>query len=168
MKAMAMLLRPLPLLAAAWLICACSGQAADSGAPSGKHDARPTRITEESVQIRLIAGGRAFRATLEDNAATRDFVTLLPLELTLSDYNRTEKIADLPKRLSTEGSPDGIDPQIGDIAYYAPWGNLAIFYRDFGYSKGLVRLGKIADSLAALAHQEAIPVRIEQVANKGE
>lgn len=24
------------------------------------------------------------------------------------------------------------------ITYYAPWGNLAIFYRDFGYSAGLV------------------------------
>jgi hypothetical protein len=32
---------------------------------------------------------------------------------------------------------------VGDITYYAPWGNLAIFYRDFGYSPGLVRLGHI-------------------------
>jgi len=57
---------------------------------------------------------------LDNNAAVRDFAALLPLELTLSDYNQTEKIADLPKRLSTEGAPDGIDPEIGDIAYYAP------------------------------------------------
>jgi len=41
------------------------------------------------------------RQTLEDNATTRDFVALLPLTLTLRDYNRTEKISDLPKKLST-------------------------------------------------------------------
>ena len=26
---------------------------------------------------------------------------------------------------------------------YAPWGNLAIFYRDYGFSRGLVPLGKL-------------------------
>jgi hypothetical protein len=33
----------------------------------------------------------------------------------------------------------------GDITYYALWGNLAIFYRDFGYSNGLVILGRMDD-----------------------
>ncbi|MEH7502625.1 cyclophilin-like fold protein [Neobacillus drentensis] len=23
------------------------------------------------------------------------------------------------------------DPSVGDFTYYSPWGNLAIFYRDF-------------------------------------
>jgi Cyclophilin-like family len=39
------------------------------------------------------------------------------------------------------GSMAGSDPSIGDIAYYAPWGNLALFYKDFGYSNGLITLG---------------------------
>ncbi len=34
-------------------------------------------------------------------------------------------------------------PTSGDTAYYAPRGNLAIYYRDFGYSSGLVKLGSI-------------------------
>ncbi|GAA4730631.1 hypothetical protein GCM10023216_23110 [Isoptericola chiayiensis] len=36
--------------------------------------------------------------------------------------------------------------------YYAPWGNLAIFYRDFGHAPGLVRLGAFddADAVAVL------------------
>lgn len=46
----------------------------------------------------------------------------------------------LPARLSTAGAPEGIGPAVGDIAYYAPWGNLVLFYRDFGYSKGLGRV----------------------------
>jgi hypothetical protein len=49
----------------------------------------------------------------------------------------------LPKELSTKDAPAGIDPSVGDIAYYASWGNLAIFYKDFGYSRGLVKLGRI-------------------------
>lgn len=115
------------------------------------------------MKIRLVAGNRTFTATLEDNAAARDFAALLPLELTLSDYNRIEKIADLPKRLATEGTPDGIDPQIGDITYYAPWGNLAIFYRDFGYSRGLVRLGRIEGNADALAKVDGTSARIERM-----
>ena len=64
--------------------------------------------------------------TLTDSPTARDFASLLPLTVTLKDYAGTEKISDLPKRLSTEGAPKGFDPSVGDIAYYAPWGNLAI------------------------------------------
>jgi hypothetical protein len=39
---------------------------------------------------------------------------------------------------------------VGDIAYYAPWGNLAIFHKDFGYSDGLIILGKIDGDVDAL------------------
>jgi hypothetical protein len=49
-------------------------------------------------------------ATLVDSEAARDFATLLPLTLTLSDYGGTEKISDLPRALSTADAPDGIDP----------------------------------------------------------
>ncbi len=103
------------------------------------------------MKLRLITDGAVMTATLEDNATTRDFVSLLPLSLTLRDYGGTEKVSDLPKRLSTRGTPPGTDPEVGDIAYYAPWGNLAIYYRDFGYSKGLVKLGHIQSGIEKLA-----------------
>jgi hypothetical protein len=35
--------------------------------------------------------------------------------LALSDYDETEKISDLPRRLSTAGAPEGVDPAEGDI-----------------------------------------------------
>jgi hypothetical protein len=50
----------------------------------------------------------------------------------LKNYASTEKISYLARKLSTEGAPAGCDPDVGDITYYAPWGNLAIFYKDFG------------------------------------
>ena len=115
------------------------------------------------MKIRIIGADRTFMAVLEDSATGRDFAALLPLELTLRDYNRTEKIADLPKRLSIEDAPEGMEPKAGDIAYYAPWGNLAIFYRDFGYSRGLVRLGRLEGGRDALSKIDGVPVRIELV-----
>jgi hypothetical protein len=53
--------------------------------------------------------------------------------------------------LATGGTPSGIDPEIGDITYYAPSGNLAIFYNDFSWSRGLVHIGKITNGIEALA-----------------
>lgn len=103
------------------------------------------------MKIRLITEGASLTATLEDNAAARDFVGLLPLSLTLRDYAGTEKVSDLPKHLSTSGTPPGVDPDAGDLTYYAPWGNLAIFYRDFGYANGLVKLGRIDSGIENLA-----------------
>ncbi len=95
------------------------------------------------MNIRIELEGRSLTATLENSEAARDFLSLLPLTLTLTDYNSTEKVGDLPRKLSTQGAPAGVDPEVGDIAYYAPWGNLALFYRDFGYSSGLVKLGRL-------------------------
>ncbi len=45
---------------------------------------------------------------------------MLPLTLPFEDYAETEKIAYLPGKLTTQTAPEGIDPQVGDIAYYAP------------------------------------------------
>jgi hypothetical protein len=101
------------------------------------------------------------RAVMTDSAAARDFVSLLPLTLTLEDYNRTEKISSLPKKLSTAGVPSGYDPSVGDICLYAPWGNLCIFYRDFGYSNGLVLLGKIEDGMDAFNVSGSLTVQFE-------
>jgi hypothetical protein len=116
------------------------------------------------MKIRMnIEGGPAITGTLEDSRAARDFASLLPLRLTLTDYAATEKVSDLPRRLVTEGAPAGIDPEVGDIAYYAPWGNLAVFHKDFRYSEGLVRLGRIDSGLEALRRQGAVKVSIDIV-----
>ncbi len=118
---------------------------------------------DSGIKVRLIAGDRVLTATLVDSKTSRDFISLLPLALTLKDYAETEKISDLPKRLSTEGAPPGLDPSVGDITYYAPWGNLAIFYRDFGYSSGLVILGKIDSGIEAFKAPGPVKVTFELI-----
>ena len=117
------------------------------------------------MKIQLIIDGEALSATLNDSAAARDFLALLPLDLELQDYANTEKVSDLPRRLRTDGAPKGADASVGDITYYAPWGNLAIFYRDFRYSDGLVTLGRIDSGVEALTNRRGpFSVRIERAA----
>ncbi|MHB1134091.1 MAG: cyclophilin-like fold protein [Chloroflexota bacterium] len=115
------------------------------------------------MKVRLTVGDTPLAATLVDSKAAEDFASLLPLTLTLTDHAGTEKVSDLPRRLSTEGAPSGSDPSVGDIAYYSPWGNLAIYYRDFGYSSGLVILGKIDGPTDALNVPGSVRVTIELV-----
>jgi hypothetical protein len=67
------------------------------------------------------------------------------------------------KGLPTADLPPGIEPAVGDIAYYAPWGNLAIFYRGFAYSEGLYKLGRIDSGLEALRKNRSATVSIERV-----
>jgi hypothetical protein len=115
------------------------------------------------MKIRMDVDGTRITATLDDSATSKDFASLLPLTLSLDDYNGTEKISDLPKKLTTRGAADGVEPAAGDIAYYAPWGNLAIFYKDFEYSAGLVKLGTIESSARAFASPGSMRVTIEPV-----
>lgn len=141
-------------------------QAAEDRGQGEKAVAGPSAMSRKKVgtmKIRLIIEGKVMSATLLDNPTTRDFVSLLPLTLTLEDYSSTEKIAYLPKKLSTAAAPVGVDPDVGDITYYAPWGNLAIFYRDFGYSTGLVKLGRVDSGIETLAARGAIKVTIESI-----
>lgn len=116
------------------------------------------------VKIKLTFNKEEVIVKMYDNPTSRDFLTLLPLKLTLKDYARTEKISYLSRKLSTQNAPAGSDPSIGDFTYYSPWGNLAIFYRDFGYANGLIILGNIESGIEKLANiGDNFTVKIERI-----
>ena len=116
----------------------------------------------DKMKICIDMEGTEITATLDDNAASRDFMSLLPMTLTLKDYASTEKVSDLPNRLSTQGDPGGYAPSVGDITYYAPWGNLAIFHKDFQYSSGLIRLGILDSGVELLRRPGEMKVTIRK------
>jgi hypothetical protein len=151
----------IPAMALAGAIALARADATDAAAQTAARAISDQQVS--TMKIRMDVEGTAITATLVDNETSRDFASLLPLTLTLRDYAGTEKISDLPKRLSTEGAPAGSDPSVGDITYYAPWGNLAIFYRDFGYSRGLIQLGKIDSGVEGLSGSDPLRVTIEPV-----
>ncbi|RZL66122.1 MAG: hypothetical protein EOP81_01675 [Variovorax sp.] len=85
--------------------------------------------------------------TLDAHRSAADFAEMLPLELAFDDYASTEKIAVLPRALMIEDAPTAYTPVAGDICFYAPWGNLAVFYEDGEHSVGLVRLGRLESGM---------------------
>jgi hypothetical protein len=64
--------------------------------------------------------------------------------------------------LTRESAPDAVTPQAGDVAFYAPWGNLAIFYRAGHHSPGLIRLGRLKADAGAFAGAEPLSVMIRR------
>jgi len=118
---------------------------------------------ESFMKIRLIVGNQYATATLYDNATARDFAALLPLSLTMEDYAAIERVASLPRKLATQGAPEGMVPKAGEMTHYAPWGNLAIFMESRSYARSLLPLGKVDEGLSMLAQPGPYRLRIERV-----
>ena len=120
---------------------------------------------ERSAQSRRTSiiefNGKNMTAALYDNPSARDFASMLPLDLTIDDYSTNEKIAYLPRKLTEEGSGPFGNEAPGDLAYYAPWGNLALFYGSYRYSRGLIRLGRIDGDIAPLLVRGKLDLHIE-------
>ena len=117
------------------------------------------------MKINLTLEGKTLAGTLHDTPAARDFASMLPLTLTLEDYANAEKISYLPRKLTTNGTSAGTGGSAGAIAYYAPWGNLALFYRDFRPAEGLFVLGKFDGGVDALSVPGKLTVTIEFLGN---
>jgi hypothetical protein len=130
-------------------------QTAENDGHNGKEEDKM-----ENIRIKLIFNKGEIIVRMNDNQATKDLINMLPLKLDFSDYAGTEKISYLPEKLSERGAPQGSKPSVGSFTYYSPWGNLAVFYKDFQYSNNLIILGEIESGLEYLKDLEG-EVRIE-------
>jgi hypothetical protein len=149
---------------------ACSGT--DTGSSAGTPSAQPEQYpanqpaTQEAdmTTIRITIDDRWITAQLADNPTAQDLADQLPLTLTFRDLNSVEKIAELPRPLTTEGVPEGDDPDIADIGYYAPSNDVVLYYGDVGYWNGIVRIGRFdtADLEFIRGQPDGSQVRIEQ------
>ncbi|WP_114784840.1 cyclophilin-like fold protein [Botryobacter ruber] len=122
---------------------------------------KPVTLNKDDMKLKITVGQKVLTATAYDNPTARDFLSLLPITLTLQDYDGTEKVSDLPRKLTTADAPAGYKPSVGDITYYAPWGNLALFYKDFSFASGLVAIGKIDGEADAFKTSGPVRVTIE-------
>lgn len=135
--------------------------------PNLDHNPTLARASKMKIQIEVEGSEHPIFATLDSLPTTQDFIKQLPLSLKLSDYASSEKIATLPHKLSTQSASKGYAGKTGDLSYYAPWGNLAIFYKDseVGYANGLIFLGKMEDLPKKFLSQSEFTVVIRQVKN---
>jgi hypothetical protein len=125
--------------------CATSHSASDS---ESRH----------AMQVTLtIAGGqsdgRRATATLADTPTARDFASQLPLTLDMHDLLSREKPGTLPRPLHPTGEGKATY-EAGDLGYWSPNHDLAIFYRHDGQTipdPGIVHLGRMQTGLDAIA-----------------
>lgn len=116
-------------------------------------------VMAQNIQIKV--GDKSFACKLNGNDAAKDLTSKLPLKLKFEDFGSTERISYLPKSLNLGSAPRSCDPQKGDITYYVPWGNIAVFVRDFRPSDNLVPLGKLSpEALKAIRESGSKEVEI--------
>jgi hypothetical protein len=148
-----------------WLVAAGSVWVASSAAATGmaSRDTVPGQEGAQRVTLHIAIGSESMTATLEDNPTARDFAALLPLTVTLREFSPAEKVSGaLPRRLSEEGAPATDAGAVGDIAYYAPWGNIA-FYRGRGPdAAGVIKIARITSGMEALQHTGQVRVTISR------
>lgn len=113
------------------------------------------------MKFRMTFDGHIMTATLQDNPSARELLGMLPLDLTIGDYSTNEKIAYLPRKLTEIRDEPFGGERPGDIAYYAPWGNLVFYYAGYRYSKGLIRLGRFEEGFEPLHTRGDHPLRID-------
>lgn len=119
-----------------------------------RHTTKESSIMSNSeVRVRFTFNGKQAIAVLNDNPTTRSMLAQLPITLPFEDYSRTEKITYFPNKLSKQDAPAGHTASSGDITCYGPWGNLAIFYKSFPYSNGLIYMGKFESGFEELSRQ---------------
>jgi len=95
---------------------------------------------QKTIKISVKATGRTTVFELNNSPAARDLYAQLPLSITIENYSNNEKIFYPPEKLTTTGTPQA-DARVGTLAYYAPWGDVVMFYGSFGSAPGLYELG---------------------------
>jgi hypothetical protein len=116
-----------------------------------------------TMKIRVVLNGKAIPATLIDSETTRDFISLLPLTLTMNDLFGREKFGHLPRAIS-EGGKLTRTYEVGDVIYWSPGPDVAMFYRHDGQSipsPGIIVMGKIDSGVEALDVPGSVKVTIE-------
>lgn len=109
--------------------------------------------------IKMSSDGYEIIVKLFDNKTSKSFIEQLPLTLKFEDYIGKEKIAYPEKILIVDNSSSSED---SDFCYYAPWGNLAIFYKGYGgnaiIKMGIIQSGK--ENLVKIGNNSKVKIEI--------
>lgn len=106
---------------------------------------------EKIADIEIIIADKKAEGIIYNTNAGKDFLKRLPAKFNMEDFNSTEKISYLKEKLDTSNMPSSFNPSASDIAYYGPWGNICIFYKDFRLSQNLYSIGRITKGIEYFA-----------------
>lgn len=98
---------------------------------------------EQALSRRILVqfGENTVVYELNDSTAADSLYEQLPLTIEVEDYSTNEKIFYPPEELDTSNSPMA-QGGAGTLAYYAPWGDVVMFYGDYGENSSLFELGQ--------------------------
>eukprot|EP01156_Anaeramoeba_ignava_P011866 Anaeramoba_ignava/a485760_15.p3 GENE.a485760_15~~a485760_15.p3 ORF type:complete len:137 (-),score=11.45 a485760_15:418-828(-) len=96
----------------------------------------------KTMKISVHSNGNTTVFELNDSAASQQLYKQLPLTVEVENFGSNEKIFYPKKKLDTGNTPLA-KAKNGTLAYYAPWGNVVMFYKDFGSAAGLYELGEV-------------------------
>lgn len=82
---------------------------------------------EQEVKIRFTDGTNEVIIILNDSKLSESLVAQLPFTFDFEDYAHNEKNGTVPKKLTTDKSFEAECPK-GSLGYFAPWGNLCLFF----------------------------------------
>jgi hypothetical protein len=134
-----------------------------TGGTSREPEAETSLKQAGAMKIKLRIKDRVLTATLTNSKTTQDFVSLLPLTLTMDDLFDREEFGHLPRAISERGERTH-NYKIGELAYWSPGPDVAIFYRHDGQSipdPGIIVLGKIDSGVEALNVAGSVKVTFE-------
>ena len=116
----------------------------------------------QNMKINITVSGKTLTATVMDNPTAKDFVSLLPLTMSMEDLFKREKFGHLQKALSEKG-PRKNTYEVGDIAYWSPARDLAIYYHQDGESipaPGIIPIARINGGMEAFNVPGSVKVSI--------
>ncbi len=146
--------------------------AVSSAAPTASPTAAPTAMESEpqaDMQIRVrTEQNNEIVFQLNDTAAARSLYCQLPLTLPVEDFGGSEKIFYPPQKLDVSDTPMA-KGAAGTLAYYEPWGDVAIYYGECNGAEGLYALGEAVSGIEFAAELAGeVVIEKEEDSEKGD
>lgn len=98
-------------------------------------------LGDENMRISVRDGSHEIIFELNDSSASKSLYEQLPLTLDVENFSSNEKIFYPTSELDTDSTPISNGGGEGTLAYYAPWGDVVMFYDSFTSASGLYELG---------------------------
>ena len=141
----------LTLATLCFAVFVCVGCGASSpqakNTPATSSNAQETVATptaeEDATTITITNNGHKMTFALNNSPASKTLLSQLPMTVEVKDFCDNEKLFYPKEKLSKE-APTALAKR-GTLACFLPWGNLTIFYKEYGddTDSDLVELGHI-------------------------
>lgn len=115
----------------------------------------------QTMKIAVHSNGNTTVFQLNNSGASKELFAQLPMKIEVENFGNNEKIFYPPQKLGTHSTPSA-NAKNGTLAYYAPWGDVVMFYKDFGSAGGLYELGEVVSGKEYISSMSGV-IEVEKV-----